>query len=382
MSQTATSGPIPVCIFTGFLGAGKTTVLQRILTGLEDTEGKVLTLVNDLSPDNTDVLCFQSDIERTPVMALSGGCVCCNLLGDLVAALLQAVESGCAYVVLECTGVADPAPVVATLGALPALAGKIVVDAVITVVHAAVLSAATDAEERLDMSRVDTLCRKQMHGASVVLVNQWETQLSITPSVMWQWAASIRADSAEANLHTRVYFTNAGHFAFHELVHRAGLFQSDAALPYYLRAYAETGKAIGEFGDVAEEAAELEKLELEHFTYTASDLICSVSKLQKAFSTSQGSAVLRDVWRSKGFFTAVDDRMEGGIETAPQPTQFRWQSVQHRFDFGEVLPPHVRLCDATGMRELRCRIVFMGPFSRKGKQLQVNDFFAAIGMHS
>jgi len=104
--------PVPVTLLTGFLGAGKTTLLNRILTG--DHGLRIGVLVNDFGAINIDAALVRSVEENT--ISLTNGCVCCEIRDDLVASvedLLQRSDS-IDYVILEASGIADPAGIVMT----------------------------------------------------------------------------------------------------------------------------------------------------------------------------------------------------------------------------------------------------------------------------
>ena len=105
-------GTMPVTILTGFLGAGKTTLLNRILNG--DHGLRVAVLVNDFGSINIDadlVVGVESD-----VISLANGCVCCSIRDDLIEAVQQVIErpEQPEYVLLEASGVADPAGIAVT----------------------------------------------------------------------------------------------------------------------------------------------------------------------------------------------------------------------------------------------------------------------------
>ena len=124
---------VPITILTGFLGAGKTTLLNRILTGNHGL--RVGVLVNDFGSINIDAeLVVGVDGN---MMSLANGCVCCQIRDDLVesvVALLARPET-VEYILLEASGVADPAGIFATFND-PNLRDRIRLDSVICVMDA------------------------------------------------------------------------------------------------------------------------------------------------------------------------------------------------------------------------------------------------------
>jgi G3E family GTPase len=165
--------PIPLTVLTGFLGAGKTSLLNRLLSDPALAETAVI--VNEFGEIGLDHLLVKPI--RDGVVLLQSGCLCCTLRGDLVDALeelLRDLDNGRAVfrrVVLETTGLADPAPVLQTAMAHPYLVMRYRLDGVIAVVDAVNAAATLDAHmesvkqvavaDRIVLTKTDLLTTAQ-----------------------------------------------------------------------------------------------------------------------------------------------------------------------------------------------------------------------------
>ena len=159
-----TPQPIPVTVLSGFLGAGKTTLLRHLLKTEHGL--KIAVIENEFSDAGIDTQLLGT--EPVQVMTLSNGCVCCTIHTDLTKALfllLERLDSGeIAFdrLVIECTGLADPAPVAQTFFIDEELRERYILDGIITLVDAA----------NADTHLAQTIAQAQIGFADRLLVSK------------------------------------------------------------------------------------------------------------------------------------------------------------------------------------------------------------------
>jgi G3E family GTPase len=161
MSEQVSSEKVPVTVLTGYLGAGKTTLLNRILS--EPHGKKYAVIVNEFGEIGIDNdLVVGADEE---VFEMNNGCICCTVRGDLVRILdgLMRRKGKFDAVIVETTGLADPAPVAQTFFVDENVGRKTRLDAVVTVADAKWLS---------DRLKDAPEAKNQIAFADVILINK------------------------------------------------------------------------------------------------------------------------------------------------------------------------------------------------------------------
>jgi G3E family GTPase len=176
-----------VIIVTGFLGAGKTTLINRILTA--DHGRKIAVIVNEFGEVGIDHhLLLSSDQE---VVQMNNGCVCCTVRGDLMRSLFQLMEHRSKFdtVMIETTGLAEPAPVAQSLYGDEQFRREFTLDGVVTVVDAKYIS------DQLEQSAESC---EQIAFADLILLNK--TDLS-TPEQLDEVEQTIARLNKVARIH-------------------------------------------------------------------------------------------------------------------------------------------------------------------------------------
>ena len=202
MSEQVSPEKIPVTVLTGYLGAGKTTLLNRILS--EPHGKKYAVIVNEFGEIGIDnELIIGADEE---VFEMNNGCICCTVRGDLVRILdgLMRRKGKFDAVIVETTGLADPAPVAQTFFVDENVGRKTRLDAVVTVADAKWLS---------DRLKDAPEAKNQIAFADVILINKTDL---VSPEELREVEARIRG----INPYAKVHRTERAQIPLHEVLGR------------------------------------------------------------------------------------------------------------------------------------------------------------------
>ena len=181
---------VPVLLLTGYLGSGKTTLVNRILANQQGI--KFAVIVNDIGEVNIDEtliqqggLVGQSESDDN-LVALSNGCICCTLKMDLVQQITDLVnEDKFDYIVIEASGICEPAPIAQTICSIPTLAPQMIkkgvprLDSIVTVVDGLRMIEEFDngsALQKADIGEDDleSLVIQQIEFCNTILLNKAE----------------------------------------------------------------------------------------------------------------------------------------------------------------------------------------------------------------
>lgn len=177
---------IPVLLLTGYLGSGKTTLLNKILANQKGI--KFAVIVNDIGEVNIDAaLIEQGGVvgkKDDSLVALQNGCICCTLKMDLVEQLKEIVDmQKFDYIVIEASGICEPAPIAQTICSIPTLGpqyvknGVLRLDSIVTVVDALRMKdefAGGDdlMKDNIDEEDLASLVIQQIEFCNIILLNK------------------------------------------------------------------------------------------------------------------------------------------------------------------------------------------------------------------
>lgn len=181
---------VPVLLLTGYLGSGKTTLVNRILANQQGI--KFAVIVNDIGEVNIDETLIQQggvvgqSESDDNLVALSNGCICCTLKMDLVQQITDLVnEDKFDYIVIEASGICEPAPIAQTICSIPTLAPQMIkkgvprLDSIVTVVDGLRMIEEFDngsALQKADIGEDDleSLVIQQIEFCNTILLNKAE----------------------------------------------------------------------------------------------------------------------------------------------------------------------------------------------------------------
>jgi len=224
---------IPVLLLTGYLGSGKTTLLNRILANEKGI--KFAVIVNDIGEVNIDASLIEQGgiVGQTDdsLVALQNGCICCTLKMDLVQQIADLTAARkFDYIVVEASGICEPAPIAQTISTIPAFGAQYVhgqlpyVDCICTVVDALRMKdefAAGEALQKEDIGEDDLerLVIEQIEFCNLVLLNKAS---EVTPEELGKLKGIVSAINPGA----RILECDYGNVPLEELIY-TGMFNFD-----------------------------------------------------------------------------------------------------------------------------------------------------------
>ena len=269
MEITLNKVQVPVLLLTGYLGSGKTTLLNRILANKKGI--KFAVIVNDIGEVNIDADLIEKGgvVGNTDdsLVALQNGCICCTLKMDLVAQLSDLISARrFDYIVIEASGICEPAPIAQTISTMPALAPQSVrdglpyVDCIATVVDALRMkdefdSGAALQKEDIGEDDLERLVIEQLEFCNLVLLNK---AADVAPEELGRLKGIVKSINPGA----KVLECNYGDVDLDELIY-TGLFDFD-------RVATSAAWIAAIEGEDEEEEAEGEALEygIDTYVYT------------------------------------------------------------------------------------------------------------------
>lgn len=204
---------IPVLLLTGYLGSGKTTLLNRILANEKGIRFAVI--VNDIGEVNIDASLIQKggvvgqEKESDDLVALQNGCICCTLKMDLIEQIADLAATGkFDYIVIEASGICEPAPIAQTICSIPVMeeyynrGAQPRLDCIVTIVDALRMKdefACGDSLTKKEIGEddIENLIIEQVEFCNIILLNKIS---EVTPEEAGRIKAIIRAIQPKAQI--------------------------------------------------------------------------------------------------------------------------------------------------------------------------------------
>jgi len=284
---------VPVLLLTGYLGSGKTTLLNRILSNKKGI--KFAVIVNDIGEVNIDANLIEKGgiVGSTDdsLVALQNGCICCTLKMDLVAQLAELTASRrFDYIVIEASGICEPAPIAQTISTIPALGPQYIqgalpyVDCIATVVDALRMKdefegGAALEKENIGEDDLERLVIEQIEFCNIILLNK---AAELTPEEL----GKLRGIVKSINPGAKVLECNYGDVDLDELIY-TGLFDFD-------RVATSAAWIAAIEGEDEEEEAEGEALEygIDTYVYTRRPAL-NLNKFDHMVATKWPANIIR-----------------------------------------------------------------------------------------
>ena len=224
---------IPVLLLTGYLGSGKTTLVNRILNNRRGIRFAVI--VNDIGEVNIDAdLIGKGGVvgkKDESLVALQNGCICCTLKNDLIQQLCEITSrQAFDYIVIEASGICEPEPIAQTICSVPVLGfeyvknGIPVLDCVVTVVDAMRMQSEFSCGEslkkpNLDEEDIESLVIQQIEFCNIIVLNKVS---EVLPEELGRIRAIVRTLQPKA----KIIECDYGEFDLDEILD-TGMFQFD-----------------------------------------------------------------------------------------------------------------------------------------------------------
>ena len=288
---------LPVTVLSGFLGAGKTTVLSHILNNRQGK--KVAVIVNDMSEINIDAAMVQSEVslshQEEKLVEMSNGCICCTLREDLLLVVNKLAKDGrFDYLVIESTGISEPLPVAETFTFADengvSLSDVATLDTMVTVVDAVNFLKDYNSAKNLQDTN-ESLGEEDERNVSDLLVDQVEFAdvllISKTDLVSNADIERLTAILKALNTHARIVPISLGNVNINDVLN-TGLFDFERAqlAPGWLKEMR------------GEHVPETEEYGIGSFSYVARRPFHP----EKFYQFLHNTQALGKLMRSKGFF--------------------------------------------------------------------------------